>query len=68
MLVTKEDFQTWKEDSVTKAFFEAANVRVEEAKEILSYEAGKEPENDIFWRGFIYAYREMQEFHISEEV
>ena len=67
MLVTKEDFQNWKEDSVTKAFFGAANVRIEEAKEILSYEAGKDQENDTFWRGFIFAYREMQDFHVEED-
>ena len=66
-MVSKEEFLDWKQQDVTKAFFEAANVRVEEAKEVLSYEAGKDSDTDTFWRGFIYAYRELQDFHIDEE-
>ena len=66
-MISKDEFADWKQQEVTKAFFQAANERIEEAKEILSYEAGKDQENDTFWRGFIFAYREMQEFRVEED-
>lgn len=65
--ITKEDFLEWKELDVTKAFFAAASERVEDAKEILANEAGKDPDNDNFFRGFIYAYNEMREFRVEDE-
>lgn len=65
--ITKEDFLEWKELDVTKAFFAAAAERVEDAKEILANEAGKDPDNDNFFRGFIYAYNEMRDFRVEDE-
>lgn len=66
MSITKDDFQLWKSEPVTEAFLEACQERIEEAKEILSVEAGMNPEQDNFYRGFIRAYREMLEFRFEE--
>ena len=35
-VISKSDFDNWKSDPVTKAFFQAAQERVEEAKDVLS--------------------------------
>lgn len=64
--MTYSDFINWRSDPVTKAFFEAANQRVEDTKEILSTSAGIDKEQDTFYRGFIHAYREMQDFHMED--
>jgi DNA-binding SARP family transcriptional activator len=66
-MITKEAFNQWKSDVVTKLFYSACEERVEEAKEILANQAGMDPIRDSFYRGFIYAYREMQSFDIGEE-
>jgi len=67
MQITKEQFVSWKEDPVTIAFFQASQERVEDAKDILANEAGKDPDNDNFFRGFIYAYNEMKDFRVETE-
>ena len=64
--VSKEDFITWKEDPVTKAFYEACADRSLDAKEILAAQAGLDPANDNFYRGFIYAYNEIFDFRVEE--
>lgn len=66
MVITKSDFSDWKSNPVTKAFFEAANLRVDDAKEILADSAGTNSEADNFIRGFIRAYREMQDFRLDD--
>lgn len=66
VLVTKQEFLDWKQNSVTKAFFDAARQRIEEAKEILSYSAGTDSVNDRVLVGMIQAYREMQEFRVED--
>lgn len=66
-VVTPEEFLDWKTNLVTKAFFEASTERVEDAKEILAGQAGRDPAEDSFFRGFIFAYREMAQFKVSEE-
>lgn len=63
--ISKLEFQQWKEHPVTKAYFEASNVRIEDAKEILAVQAGMNPDEDNFFRGFIRAYREMLDFTID---
>lgn len=65
--IRKEEFTDWKADQVTKAFFEAAEYRIEDAKDILAGQAGLDSINDSFYRGFITAYREMQDFRIDFE-
>jgi hypothetical protein len=64
-MITKSDFQSWKDHPVTIAYFDACKVRVEDAKEILSTTAGLSSEDDNFYRGFIAAYRE--KFSIDSE-
>ena len=66
MTISVSDFLIWKSDPVTQAFFQACQQRAEDAKEILATSAGIDPVNDNVYRGFILAYREMQDFRIEE--
>mgnify|MGYP000035325412 FL=1 len=63
---TRSDFDNWRSDPVTRAFFAAARERVEDAKELLSIEAGLNPNQDNLLRGLIQAYREMQDFRMDD--
>lgn len=65
-MINKDEFADWKAQDITKAFFAAAEQRIEDAKDILADTAGKEPDNDNFFRGFIHAYRELQDFRIDD--
>ena len=65
-VITASDFIEWKSNPVTRAFFEACNERIEDAKDNLSISAGIDSTQDNLIRGIIYAYREMQEFHIED--
>lgn len=67
MVVTKEDFADWKNNPVTMAFFLACSQRVEEAKDILALQAGQDSIQDSFYRGIIFAYREMTDFRVEDE-
>lgn len=64
--ISAGDFQVWKSDPVTQAYFEAINIRIDEAKETLSDSAGLDGANDNFIRGFISAYRELLDFRIDD--
>ena len=64
--VSKEDFARWKMDPVTRAFFEAAQIRIEDAKDVLASSAGNDSGYDRQLVGMILAYREMQSFHIED--
>lgn len=66
MDISKEDYANWKADPVTKGFFDACKERVEEAKEILATQAGEDSNRDNFFRGLIFAYREIESFHIDD--
>jgi len=66
MTISESDFLNWKSDPVTQAFFQACEERVEDAKEMLATSAGMDSVNDSVYRGFILAYREMQEFRIDD--
>lgn len=66
MVISQSDFELWKSEPVTKAFFAAGLDRVEQAKEILSVSAGLNATEDNYLRGFIQAYREIQEFRVEE--
>lgn len=68
MSISKEDYATWKLDPATKAFFAACNDRVEDAKEVLANQAGEDSGRDSFFRGLIFAYREIGNFHVDEIV
>lgn len=63
---SRNDFEAWKGDFVTKAFLQAAQERIEDAKELLAVQAGINPEQDNYVRGLIQAYREIQNFHIED--
>lgn len=65
-IITKADFNDWRSNAVTKAFFEAATLRVEECKDVLSYSAGADYMQDRVLVGMIQAYREMQEFRVED--
>ena len=65
-VISRNDFDNWKSDPVTKAFFQAAQERIEEAKDVLSVEAGLNPIQDNTLRGLIQAYREIQDFRVED--
>lgn len=67
-LITKGDFLDWKQHNVTKAFFDAAQQRIEDAKDVLSFSAGNDVLQDRILVGLIQAYREMQDFYIDDMV
>ncbi len=61
MEITKEEFLQWKENPVTKEVFTVVNRRIEEAKDLLAYNAGVEPESDRLLVGMIRAFGELKE-------
>ena len=66
-MISKEDFRQWKSEPITEAFYEACLERVNETKELLAQSAGLDQAQDNFYRGFIWAYREIFDFRIEEE-
>jgi len=67
MNISKSEFIDWKSGLVTEAFFEAAEERVYDCMELLAQSAGLDADQDNFYRGFIAAYREMQQFSVEDE-
>ena len=65
-VISSEDFYKWKVDPVTRAFFEAAEQRIEDAKEVLAFSAGNDAGYDRQIVGLIQAYREMQNFRTED--
>ena len=65
-VISRSDFERWRGDPVTKAFYLAARERIEDAKDILSVQAGLDKDQDNLLRGLIQAYREMQDFRIED--
>lgn len=66
LIISRDEWKDWKVNKVTKLFYAACQERVEEAKDTLSNTAGQDTLLDNFYRGFIYAYREMMEFRFEE--
>ena len=64
--VSQSDFENWRGDQVTKAFFQAARERIEDAKDVLSVQAGISSAEDSVLRGLIQAYREILDFRIDD--
>ena len=64
-MISKSDFQNWKMDPVTIAFFEACEERAEDAKEILAMSAGLDSISDNFHRGFVAAYLEIPQLRVD---
>ena len=65
--MTRQDWLDWKSQPVSRMFYEAVDERIEEAKEVLANTAGHDPLQDSFYRGFVYAYREMIAFEVEDE-
>jgi hypothetical protein len=63
--LTKADFDDWKSNKVTKSFFQAAEERVDDCKEMLASSAGIDTLQDRFLVGMVQAYREMQDFRVD---
>jgi len=66
MVITASDFDDWKKQDVTKAYFFACQERIDEAVDVLSNTAGTDAVQDNFYRGFIYAYRELMSFRLDD--
>lgn len=66
-MISKGDWEAWKANGVTKAFFAAMIERIEDCKNDLGTSAGIESDFDNFRRGFIHAYREALNFDIDFE-
>ena len=64
--VTKSEWQAWKADPITRAFYQASYERIAEVKDILANYAGIDSVNDNFNRGFIRAYVEMLDFRVDD--
>ena len=64
--MTSSDFRNWQLDHVTHAFYDACNMRIADAKDLLATSAGLDSVQDNFTRGFIAAYLEMQDFHVDD--
>lgn len=65
-LVTVSEFEDWKSNPVTKAFFTATEIRVQDAKNVLATTAGLNSADDNYYRGFIAAYSEIPYFRIED--
>jgi hypothetical protein len=66
MQISQSDFENWKADPITKAFFLAADIRIAECAELLSVTAGMDSVQDNYLRGFIAAYREIPAFRVED--
>lgn len=67
-MINQQDFNEWRSQPVTRAFFLAAQERIDECKDLLSYSAGTDQAQDRLLVGLITAYREMQEFRVEDAV
>ena len=55
---TKDDVVRWLADPVTKDYFCGLQLRIDQAKEILSEVAGIDPYQDRFMAGMVRAFKE----------
>lgn len=67
-MLTATDFYNWKQDPMTKAFFEACEGRVQEAISQLITSAGLDSNSDNYTRGFIAAYEEIAQVRFDDVV
>ena len=65
-LIKAQEFYDWKKSPVTQAFMLAAKERIQDAMHVLATTAGLNSIEDNYMRGFIQAYREMEEFRIDD--
>jgi hypothetical protein len=57
--VNAADFYDWKRHPMTQVVLEQFAARVRDLKESLSYEAGKDPQEDRFKAGYIAAFNDI---------
>ena len=55
-MISYQDFLNWKQDPVTKKFFEDVEDKIEQCKQLLDEDAGKDPESDRYMCGMARAY------------
>lgn len=65
-MISTQDFLTWKQDSVTQAFFHSVYERIEDAKETLASSAGIDSTSDNWFRGFIAGQRDMIDARVDD--
>lgn len=65
-MISTQDFLTWKQDSVTQAFFQSVQYRIEDAKETLSTSAGIDSDSDNWFRGFIAGQRDVLDVRVED--
>ena len=65
-MISTQDFLTWKQDSVTQAFFQSVQYRIEDAKENLSTSAGLDSDSDNWFRGFIAGQRDVLDVRVED--
>lgn len=56
---SQSDFDSWKQDNVTRAFLSAIAEQVEATVELLSVKAGLDTNEDNFHRGYIQGLRDI---------
>lgn len=65
-MITRADWDNWKADPVTRAFFAACAERASGFKEVLAVTAGENPSQDSKISGYIGAYTEITEFKVED--
>lgn len=65
-VISPTDFYNWKVDPVTTAFMLAVKERIENAREILTQSAGKDSNEDNYYRGYINGQRDILEVSIED--
>lgn len=65
-VINQSEFETWKADEVTKAFFIAMAENIEQTKEVLAQQAGQDNAQDNFYRGYIRAFQDALLFRIDD--
>lgn len=64
--LSQSDFDNWKADGVTKAFFIALAEQVGRTKEVLAQQAGLDSAQDNFYRGYIGAFQDALQFRVDD--
>lgn len=66
-MVTYADFINWKSDPVTKKFFESIEDRIEQIKDTLVQDAGKDPGTDRYYCGYALACFDILETEFKDD-
>lgn len=64
--MTKDEYDAWKLDPVTREFLGSMNRRIEEIKDQLLSQAGITPSEDRFLAGMAHAYQEIRDVSFEE--